>query len=544
MDTIIFDIYDIIKDYRANENDSTVLITPERINQWVFQFEEKHRLTILYELKNIFSKHYCSEMDAFSFLYKFIVEASKQNNHKNEIDFLLNCNFISLQKKGKSQSELLLFLDELLQVKFNISLNKCGTKSKRYSVYIDDVLNTGLTLINNIKEWCKMSFDFNKTNLQAVEDGSTTLILFYFFVHGDNYIKKRYEIEYKISKTLSHKHQFVCMHLIDNRHQINSSLEIFFPTKKDNQIIERFKDIIKQDVRNYTINFSKSPKEKFYRNSDFPEKEIFFTTKSNRDLIEHIFLLKGIEILNSINSKISNIRPLGYSLPSSNDFGFGATTFTWRNIANNTPLVFWYETDKFMPLFKVKRGNNYKISNMKSKGHLPAVDIIYFADSQKYNLTIQNMFSFEQADLQYEYWLRGFIHPDVQPEKRENIVEQINSGVLESQDLSNLKGIDDDYTTLLVLQKLIKERSEGKIIGKQNVITKFSETMFGFSYQGKPYPFIKENDEYYYMYEDCKIYKNKVVCNGQEYFKPKKNNFIELMGLDLLWNVNMPIINE
>jgi hypothetical protein len=43
---------------------------------------------------------------------------------------------------------------------------------------------------------------------------------------------------------------------------------------------------------------------------------------------------------------------LGFSLPAYKDFGFGTLCFTWRNIANNTPLVFWYKNKDFMPLFE------------------------------------------------------------------------------------------------------------------------------------------------------------------------------------------------
>ena len=74
--------------------------------------------------------------------------------------------------------------------------------------------------------------------------------------------------------------------------------------------------------------------------------------------MENAFLLKGIQILDNANSQIPNIRALGYSLPSSKNFGFGALCFTWRNVPNNAPLVFWYSGGGFTPLFKVTRRGN------------------------------------------------------------------------------------------------------------------------------------------------------------------------------------------
>lgn len=74
--------------------------------------------------------------------------------------------------------------------------------------------------------------------------------------------------------------------------------------------------------------------------------------------MENAFLQKGIEILRNANPINKNMRALGYSIPALKNFGFGALCFTWRNVPNNAPLVFWYSGGGFTPLFKVKRGGN------------------------------------------------------------------------------------------------------------------------------------------------------------------------------------------
>lgn len=89
----------------------------------------------------------------------------------------------------------------------------------------------------------------------------------------------------------------------------------------------------------------------FYRIVTEKEEE-FFTSAENRVKLENIFLSKGIEILKRANVHKYNIRPLGFALPASKTFGFGALFFTWRNIPNNTPLVFWYRGGGFEPLFE------------------------------------------------------------------------------------------------------------------------------------------------------------------------------------------------
>ena len=83
-----------------------------------------------------------------------------------------------------------------------------------------------------------------------------------------------------------------------------------------------------------------------------------FNTANKREVGDLAFLRKGIEILEHTNVNNKNMRALGYSIPSLKNFGFGALCFTWRNVPNNTPLVFWYAGGGFTPLFVVSRGVN------------------------------------------------------------------------------------------------------------------------------------------------------------------------------------------
>lgn len=51
MEHLINEIQDIVKDYRADENLPTVIMTTQRINHWVEQFDQADREFILIELK-------------------------------------------------------------------------------------------------------------------------------------------------------------------------------------------------------------------------------------------------------------------------------------------------------------------------------------------------------------------------------------------------------------------------------------------------------------------------------------------------------------
>lgn len=358
MEQLIMNIFQTLQDYRTDENRPTVCMSSHRIRTWINQFEEGLRIPILTELDNIFNKRYCSRVNIKDFLEKTVIKLTEDFKYSTPQEFLKNSDILNLQPAGKSQKIMLGLFDELIQEKYGLSLDQCGTISKRYSVYIDDMLCTGLTLINDIKEWSGLSFAPNKTNLQAVEDNSTTLVFAYVFIHGKNYRKKVAEMRHKISSHVSSKHKMYRMIEIENGVTLNSKIDSIIPV-----------DIGQTDrVKQYQVEITKTVDERakekgwdtgpdeFYRPDAIPTTENFFTSPENRKIVENAFLLKGIEILDNANSQIPNMRSLGYSLPSLKDFGFGGLCFTWRNVPNNAPLVFWYSGGGFTPLFIVSRG--------------------------------------------------------------------------------------------------------------------------------------------------------------------------------------------
>jgi hypothetical protein len=356
---LILDIYRLIKDYRLEFFDGS-RISRSKIKNWVDQFDEDLRIPILTELKNIFEKRYCSKKDVKDFLDSVINKLTQDFQFNNPQDFLRNSNFLNLQPAGKSQGIMLNLLNELIQEKYELSINDCGTSSKKYSIYLDDILCTGLTLISDIKDWSEQSFSEGKTNMQAIADNSTTLVFAYVFIHKKNYLKKVAEMRHKISYEISSKHKMYRLVEIENSVSVGSKIDLVLPL--DEEQTERVKEYQTEisnrvDQRAEEKGWKTGPDE-FYRPANTPDNEEFFTSPENRQVIENVFLHKGIQILDNANSQIHNIRALGYSLPSLKDFGFGALCFTWRNVPNNAPLVFWYSGGGFTPLFNVVRRNN------------------------------------------------------------------------------------------------------------------------------------------------------------------------------------------
>lgn len=330
MENLINVVYEVVEDYRSDEGRDYVKITPERIRTWIEQFEEHDRVFILTELENIFKKHYVSKEDAQDILKEMVEFLTKKYQYKSSIDFLRNTVFLNLQPEGKSQGSMLILLTDVLEEHFNFDYSDCGSNEKKHFIYLDDILCTGQTLLNDICEWCKERNENDVTYLKCIEDGASDLIFAYIFIHSKNYYKKKAEFGHKLSS--SFKDRFIMCRAIeiDNNINPNSAMELVLPLKDhESELILNYENKIIAEVDNYAQQkgYRLSANE-FYRPNGVPRVENFFTSPDNRKRFEHIITEKGIKILDSANSRISNMRALGYSLPSHKNFGFGTLCFT------------------------------------------------------------------------------------------------------------------------------------------------------------------------------------------------------------------------
>jgi hypothetical protein len=359
MKQLIDEVFDQLKDYRADEISPNVQMTRNRIERWIDQFPEDDREFILTELRHIFSKRYCSKSNVKKFLKVIVDKLTNDLGYKSTPDLLRMTFFLDLQPNHKSQKVLLKLLAELLIENYGFNISDCGTIQKKHFVYIDDILCTGNTLMQDIRDWSKGRYDDKKTNLDAITDKSADLIFAYIFIHAKNYQKKKAEMEFKIGNGISaNLKMYRLMQIENNERDISSSLDFVFPLESEQQKIIDYKEAIVSQVDKYTNEKEyKKSLEAFYRAEGTPKKESLFTSPENRNRFEEIMLKKGIQILSNANINVTNIRALGFSLKSHKDFGFGTLCFTWRNIANNTPLVFWYAGGGFYPLFVKNKTN-------------------------------------------------------------------------------------------------------------------------------------------------------------------------------------------
>lgn len=349
---LITEVYDQIKDYREGEALGAGM-TRQRVATWIEQFEEADREFILTELKGVFAKRYCSRAKAKEFLKELLEYLPGKLGYKSVTDFLDQTTFIDVQPEGKSQNVMLEIIRELLVTDYDYDFATCGWIDQKHFIYLDDVVYTGTTMYNNIVEWSKEEYSPGKTNQQAVEDKTANLILCCLYVHTHNLDKKSWQLGNALSEDFTENMRILARRKIQNHNAADCSYDLVFPLEAGlSESATAYRDHVIAEVDEYREGKGwKKAKDEFFRPAGRPMNEKLFSSPVNRNRFETIILDKGVEILGKAHVVKENMRALGFSLPSVKDFGFGAMCFTWRNIANNTPLVFWYAGGGFTPLF-------------------------------------------------------------------------------------------------------------------------------------------------------------------------------------------------
>ncbi|SFW90326.1 phosphoribosyltransferase-like protein [Chitinophaga sancti] len=335
----------ILNDYENNR------MTEEHVVKWVCQFDEADRVFILEELSIIFEKTYLTKDECKNFLKVAINYLTKTYGYSSGEELMVNTVILDLQKDGKSQKELIDLLGEVLQENYNMTLDNCGQTHSHY-LYLDDVLATGNTLFTNLCNWLKSSNAHNAaiTNYEYIKQKDIKVSLCFTCLHswGANNTEYRLMMEFddKIKKYIKFSRAY---EIENNAKAYNSKLNLMIPIADQPNEIKAY--LTSLDADKY--------EDRAYRKEGTPISETLFSSAANRIRLENIFLRKGIEILSQVKTlTVKQIRPLGYTIKSHKTFGLGTMFFTYRNIPNNCPIVFWWGNNWY-PLFNLKnRGNS------------------------------------------------------------------------------------------------------------------------------------------------------------------------------------------
>ena len=341
-------IYEVIKDYRNHEN---VFITQQYIIEWAEQFGND-KLLVLNELNKIIKETYVSREKAKEFVYEHILGYLKLYNYSSIATFLIDTEFLDVQQTHKSQPAILNVLEEVLNEKFQESYLKYKDYPKVNYVYFDDILASGSTIGRDSVNFLSRVDATGKKFNQKVQDNEIKFSISVFCLHTWGFEFQKFRIQKEFSDKVMKKINWFWNYEIQNHAKFNNQkLNIAKPVKGDNV-----------KINGYLENLPATKYEDYaYRKANTPTTEQFFTSADNRIKFENILTEKGIDIINMIQGEVkNNIRPLGLINPQYKIFGLGTHFFTWRNIPNNSPLVYWWEVPghNWKPLFSVtNRGN-------------------------------------------------------------------------------------------------------------------------------------------------------------------------------------------
>ncbi|HIC8755353.1 phosphoribosyltransferase-like protein [Elizabethkingia anophelis] len=336
-------IYEVIKDYRNHDN---FHITPKYILDWANQFGNDSTL-VLTELDKIIPEVYVSRQKAKGYIKEHLESYLHYFGYTNMASFLMDTEFLDVQASHKSQPAILELLEEVLGERYSESYHSYTTFPKKNYIYFDDVLASGSTIGRDTVQFLNRTDANGKAFSDKLLDNEIRLIISVFCIHTWGFEFQKYRIE----KTFSDK--------VRNKIFWSWSYEVQNHAKFNNQKLNIAKPIKENNVRinGYLENLSAPKHEDYaYRNANAPAIESFFTSPENRNKFETLLVEKGLDIIEMIQGEVkTNIRPLGLINPEYKIFGLGTHFFTWRNIPNNSPLVYWWEVQghDWIPLFPV-----------------------------------------------------------------------------------------------------------------------------------------------------------------------------------------------
>lgn len=352
MQELAEEIFEIIKDYQCDYADRKFEITVEHIINWASQFGEDGEF-VLSELLHFLPEIYISKEKAKDLLRARLLEIQRFYRYKTMNEMVTNTYFFNVQRDYKSQSEILNIVDEILQSEYMIDYKDSLDNPKTNFVYFDDILATGGTIFRDLSSWLESKDDGVNENYKAVINKTKTLAISLFCYHSFGYSN----MEWRLMKQFDDKIQKVLIvgkdYVIENHIKTkwiaeNQKLNCVYPiNEQSNKTLEYLAGL---EAENDSVPA--------FRPSNLPKTEIFFSSSENRIKLEKIFLEKGIELLNKVQTDNPDRRkrPLGDTVRSHKTFGTGTLFFTWRNISNTCPLVFWWDVPghNWTPLFCVK----------------------------------------------------------------------------------------------------------------------------------------------------------------------------------------------
>ena len=275
-------------------------------------------------MDHILKRTYFSREWVTEFLKNFI--NNKEIVGDDPCEFWRGVKFLKIQRRGRSQTELLALFNELLKDQCGFGIKQCGKNATTF-LYLDDGIFTGLRIFRDLKSWVK-----NKAPKEA------RLFVVAIAFHSNGYLHTKRDIE-KIAADEEKEIEIMwgCAVKLEDR---------VTPWRKDRTDVLRPTHIPDDGpIQEYVEQMQSLP---ILRHSGDIGVNALYRSDKGKKLIEREFVKMGARIRER-NPKLGrNIGPLGHT--PYDKLGFGSPIVTYRNCPNGTPLVLWADYP-WHPLF-------------------------------------------------------------------------------------------------------------------------------------------------------------------------------------------------
>lgn len=340
-DELVLQTATILADYRREDG---VGITADDVAAWAGQFPAALRLDVMRETHAVMDARYLSKAFTLDYLGQMVTGYARIYADGDVPRFLAETTFLNLQPSGKSQRALLALLDEAI-APFGVTTATAGGETPHRYLYLDDVLCSGNTLYRDMRAWWFAPGPDGRPRQESLP--ASVEVLYHFLgLHLKNWWKTRARFKYDGLLPRTQPQTARAGIKVENALDSGSAMDFAFPRREG----------LSAAALQYVTDIGAKPEDTF-RPDGRPEAERLFTSAEGRDTFERALVDVGLDIIGSVSTHNPNFHPLGYLIKSHKSLGFGSLVFTWRNVANNSPLAFWHDARHWTPLFRKRQAD-------------------------------------------------------------------------------------------------------------------------------------------------------------------------------------------
>ncbi len=287
--------------------------TPDHVDRWLHQFTPAQQLPFLREFDHVIKQTFITRKKVTGFLRHLVTNQKLAGDDPNA--YWSSANFLSIQKNGQSQKEMLKLFSKCLKDECGVDLDDCGEDGRDF-IYLDDVMFSGNRVGNDLEQWI----------VNDAPQSATVHVIVAALHSGGSYL-----VEERLKSVVAQSGKKIAVKWwhalkIENRRTYKNSSGVLWPTAVPNVA----------EVQAYMALPSKFP---FEPRQPSAAAISPFSSEAGRQVLESEFLIAGAKIRAMSKNPNPSIRPLGFS-PFG--VGFGSMIVTYRNCPNNCPLAMWW----------------------------------------------------------------------------------------------------------------------------------------------------------------------------------------------------------